>query len=68
MKLANYVTTNVILGTKSTKRFSDLLFMENKNYQPKLDEETFEKLKNWTGKFIAGNPDIMKLNNHEKFV
>ena len=38
----------------------------NTNYQK--DEETFEKLKNWTGKFIAGNPDIMKLNNHEKFV
>ncbi len=44
MKLANYVTTNVILGTKSTKRFSDLLFMENKNYQPILDEDTFEKI------------------------
>ena len=38
----------------------------NTNYQK--DEETFVKLKNWTGKFIAGNPDIMKLNNHEKFV
>ena len=38
----------------------------NTNYQK--DEETFEKLKNWTGKFIAGNPDIMKLNNHDKFV
>ena len=38
----------------------------NTNYQK--DEETFVKLKNWTGKFIAGNSDIMKLNNHEKFV
>ena len=45
---------------------SEFTSFPNTNYQK--DEETFEKLKNWTGKFIAGNPDIMKLNNHEKFV
>jgi len=38
----------------------------NENYQK--DQETFIKLRNWTGKFIAGNADIMKLDNHEKFV
>jgi len=38
----------------------------NENYQK--DEETFIRLRNWTGKFIAGNAEIMKLDNHEKFV
>ena len=37
-----------------------------KNYHQ--DKESYMKLKNWNGKFIAGHSNIMKLDNHEKFV
>ena len=40
-------------------------FIDKNYYQ---DKESFMKLKNWNGKFIAGQSNIAKLDNHEKFV
>ena len=63
IKEAGGVVLELDINYEPKSEFTSFL---NTNYQK--DEETFVKLKNWTGKFIAGNPDIMKLNNHDKFV
>ena len=63
IKEAGGVVLELDINYEPKSEFTSFL---NANYQK--DEDAFVKLKNWTGKFIAGNPDIMKLNNHDKFV
>ena len=44
MKISNFIKTNVILGTKSSKRFSDLLNMENNNYKTIISDKIFDEI------------------------